>query len=532
MTYQQHDLKQGTLDWAAFRATHFGASEAAAMLGLSPYATRNDLLKLKSTGLVPEVDAATQRIFDRGHETEIGGRSMAEDLIDDDLYPVVVSSGRLSASCDGLTMDESIAFEHKQWSVKLADSLRAGILPEHHQPQAQQVMMLTRAPRLLFMCSDGTPENCVHLWVDSDPEWHDRLRNGWQQFGEDLANYQHIEHAPAIVVAPIDDLPALTVELVGQVTSSNLALFKSAALARIESINTDLQTDEDFAVAKKTVKFLDDGEKRLVLVKQQALSQTASIDELFRTMDALREEMKAKRITLDKLVTAREASIKIEIMQAGKDALAVHIATLNKRLATVQMPPIVADFATAIKGKRNLESMRGAVDDLVAAHKIAANAQADKMQISLAMLDAETEHKFLFHDSSALVMKESDDLALIIRSRIADHKSAEEKRLAEEREKMRKEEEAKAEAKIKAEQAESQRKAAAEAAAKIEADRKEFAAPPKQPENVTEQSETQKVTRDQLLTYLENIVRGLTTNELGKLIAHADHMILNREEAA
>ena len=98
MPYQQHDLKQGTLDWAAFRATHFGASEAAAMLGLSPYATRNDLLKLKSTGLVPEVDAATQRIFDRGHETEIGGRSMAEDLIDDDLYPVVVSSGRLSAS--------------------------------------------------------------------------------------------------------------------------------------------------------------------------------------------------------------------------------------------------------------------------------------------------------------------------------------------------------------------------------------------------------------------------------------------------
>ena len=527
MTYQQHDLKQGTLDWAAFRATHFGASEAAAMLGLSPYATRNDLLKLKSTGLAPEVDAATQRIFDRGHETEIGGRSMAEDLIDDDLYPVVVSSGRLSASCDGLTMDESIAFEHKQWSVKLADSLRAGILPEHHQPQAQQVMMLTGAPRLLFMCSDGTPENCVHLWVDSDPEWHDRLRNGWQQFGEDLANYQHIEHAPAIVVAPIDDLPALTVELVGQVTSSNLALFKSAAMARIESISTDLQTDEDFAVAKKTVKFLDDGEKRLVLVKQQALSQTASIDELFRTMDALREEMKAKRLTLDKLVTAREASIKIDIMQAGKDALAAHIATLNKRLATVQMPPIVADFATAIKNKRNLESMRGAVDDLVAQKKIEANEIADRIQINLNTLEAHAEYKFLFPDLAQIANKPNGDFMDTLNARISAHKIAEEKRLEAERQKIRAEEARRAEEVI-ADAAREQQKQIAEAERKAAAEAgKESATPPKQSPSSLAQPE-QAATREQHIAKLENIVRELTNNELGELITHACHMILNR----
>ena len=39
---QTHNLKQGENDWHEFRAKHFGASEAAAMLGISPYLTRND----------------------------------------------------------------------------------------------------------------------------------------------------------------------------------------------------------------------------------------------------------------------------------------------------------------------------------------------------------------------------------------------------------------------------------------------------------------------------------------------------------
>lgn len=536
----QHDLIQGSDEWAAFRLEHDGASEVSAALGLSKKSTRAELMFSKHSGL-PKVFSqyVQEKIIDQGHEVEALARPLVEEIIGESLYPVTYSYGRLSASCDGLTASDQIAFEHKAWNAPYAAMVKSGEVPPEHMPQCQQVMYVTGAEKLIFVMSDGTPENLVYVWVLPDPEWVKRIEAGWKQFHEDLANYQPIERAPAIVVAPIDDLPALTVELVGQVTSSNLALFKSAALARIESINTDLQTDEDFAVAKKTVKFLDDGEKRLVLVKQQALSQTASIDELFRTMDALREEMKAKRLTLDKLVAAREASIKIEIMQAGKDALAVHIATLNKRLATVQMPPIVADFATAIKSKRNLESMRGAVDDLVAAKKIESNAIADKIQINLATLDEAKEYGFLFSDRAALVMKESDDLALVIKSRIADHKAAEEKQLEAERQKIRVEEAQRAEEVIAAAAREQQkqivdpqRKAAAEAAAKIEADRKEFAAPPKQPENVTEQSETQKVTRDQLLTYLENIVRGLTTNELGELIAHADHMILNREKAA
>ena len=43
----------------------------------------------------------------------------------------------------------------------------------------------------------------------------------------------------------IDNLPALKIELTGTVTSNNLPEFRDAALAVIDAVNTDLQTDDN-----------------------------------------------------------------------------------------------------------------------------------------------------------------------------------------------------------------------------------------------------------------------------------------------
>jgi hypothetical protein len=150
------------------------------------------------------------------------------------------------------------------------------------------------------------------------------------------------------------------------------------------------------------------------------------------------------------------------------------LAGLNKRLATVQMPPVLADFAAAIKGKRNLASMRDAVATLLAQKKIEANEIADKIDANLKTLDAEVrktnvDYSHLFRDYAALVLKAPDDLALVIASRIdAENKrhAAETARILEaEREKIRIEEEARAAVKVKEE-------TIAEERAKKEADAK------------------------------------------------------------
>ena len=62
----QH-LIQGSQEWLAYRASHFNASDAPAMMGCSPYKTRAELLREMHTGVAADVDIATQKRFDNGH---------------------------------------------------------------------------------------------------------------------------------------------------------------------------------------------------------------------------------------------------------------------------------------------------------------------------------------------------------------------------------------------------------------------------------------------------------------------------------
>jgi len=129
-----HNLTQGTPAWLAYRQSHFNASDAAAMLGMSPYKTRTELLHELHTGLTPEVDPRTQARFDAGHAAEAAARPLAEAEIGEDLFPVVgsleIDGLPLSASFDGLTMAENIVWEHKLMSFALADSLANGIITD------------------------------------------------------------------------------------------------------------------------------------------------------------------------------------------------------------------------------------------------------------------------------------------------------------------------------------------------------------------------------------------------------------------
>ena len=188
----KHKLIQGSPEWVAFRLEHDGASEAAAMLGLSRKNTRNELLHMKHTGMSKEFSEFVQRnILDKGHKVEALARPLIEEAIGDDLYPVTCSNGRLSASCDGLTMGVEggeIAFEHKQWNAEHSEMVRNNIMPEEHIPQCQQIMLVTGAQKVVFTVSDGTPDNLVRMDVLPDDAWFERIERGWEQFHKDLAH--------------------------------------------------------------------------------------------------------------------------------------------------------------------------------------------------------------------------------------------------------------------------------------------------------------------------------------------------------
>jgi len=428
-----HELQQGSEAWAQFRLEHNGASEAAAMLGLSPYMTRPELLKMKKLGLAREFsDFVQKRVLDKGHEVEELARPHIEALIGEDLYRATYSLGHEAASCDGITIDDRIAFEHKQLSESLFAAVQAGEVPDHHMPQCQQVLMVTGAEKLAFVCSDGTPDRMAVAWVYPDPAWFQRLRDGWRQFERDLAAYVLPESAPAAPVGQAPEmLPALRIEITGAVTASNLAEFKASALGAIRAVNRDLQTDQHFADAEQAVKWCADVEHRLAAAKDHALSQTATIDALFKTIDDISSEARRVRLDLDKLVTRRKGELKDAEVARARDALSMHVLAVNAEISPARLQH-VAELGAAIKGLKTLDSVRAKLDDAVAAEKVRLDTRAREIRENLTHCRAVgAGMEFLFSDLATLALRPADDFRTLVGARIEQHKAAEARKEAE-----------------------------------------------------------------------------------------------------
>lgn len=482
MRVQIHELTQGSDAWLAFRQMHFGASEAAAMLGLSKKVKRNELLHMKKTGSAKEFSAWVQEhILDHGHEVEASARPHAEAHIGDDLYPVTCSAALLpescgfqvSASCDGLTMCETTAWEHKQANAELFAAVERGELPDEYMPQCQQIMMVTGATRVVFTCSDGTPERMVHMEVLPDQTWFNRILAGWQQFAADLADYEHIEATPAAVAAPVKDLPALSIRVDGQLSlNHNLVLFGEKLESFIDGINTKPEDDQAFADAEAAIKVMERAETALGAAEASALGQISTVDDMVRTVATYKELARKTRLMLEKMVKARKEAIRVEIQQAAQAKATQHIADLNARLGKPYMPAVAVDFAGVMKGKKTVSSLRDAVDTELARFKIEANAVADKIRANLAVLrELAGAHMFLFSDAALIVLKQADDCAALIKLRIDEHTKAEAAKADALRAQIAEEERVKAEAAAQAQVAAETKHQLEEQAASIAAQR-------------------------------------------------------------
>lgn len=440
-------VQQGTPEWKAERAKYRAASNAPVMMGVSSKMSRSELLRIMATGDEREFSTWVQKnLLDKGRDIEASARLMAEKIIGEELFPIVGTDdeGYMMASFDGATMVGNVIWECKLWNEQKAASVRAGTVPDDDVWQVQQQLAVSGAEKCLYMITDGTDDRTVDMWITPDALANARLRDSWRQFDEDLKNYQHVEVLPPPVAEPVMALPALSIQVNGAISlMSNLDIFGAKLKAFIEDIDKNPSDDQAFANAEAAVKTLKAAQDALEAAEQSALGQTASIDEMRRTVAMYKELARTTRLTLEKLVEARKQTIREEIRRGGVDAFAEHVAMLNTRLGKAWMPPIVNDFAGVMRGKKTIASLRDAVNTELARAKIEANAVADRMEINIKQLAQNADYSFLFADAAQIVLKEPDDFALLISSRIVAHKAAEQARLDAERARIRQEEAAK-----------------------------------------------------------------------------------------
>ena len=365
----------------------------------------------------------------------------------------------LLASFDGVTMLEDVIWEHKLINECLREIESEEELEEHYKIQMDQQLLVSGAEKCLFMASDGTKENCVWFWYRRDENRLAAIKAGWKQFDADLAEYQPRKQEQAATGATTEDLPAVSVQVSGDLSIvDNFDRFESALKHFIDEVLVrEPKTDQDFADLDNQVKQLKKAEDALDAAEAQLLAQVEAVDSAKRRKDMLHKLARDNRLMAEKLVKSQKQAIKVEIAQQGKQAVEDHGAKVQATLDGYTLPRVPTDFNEAMKGKRTIATLRDAADNEVARAKIAINEAADLIRTN-AKIIAEAGYEFLFADRQQLVTAEPAHLKTIVSARIAEHKEKERQKEEARREQIRKEEQAKAER-------EAQQKADAEKAA-------------------------------------------------------------------
>ena len=478
---QVHDLIQGSPEWHAHRANFWNASDAPAMMGKSKYETRSQLLHRICTGVEPEIDSYTQRIFDEGHLFEALARPLAEEIIGESLYPVTGTEGKHSASFDGLTMLEHIAYEHKRLNDAIRSAQTVADLDEMYHIQMEQQCLVSGAEKVLFLATswyEGNLLEAKHFWYEPNMELRERIVQGWAQFKKDRDAYVHVVHPEKPEAEAVMQLPALSIQTSGQISIiSNLDLFGQKLNEFVGNLDLEPTDDQGFANAESAVKTLQKAQDALEAAESAALAQAADVDEMRRTVALYADTARKTRIMLERMVKARKEQIKAAAITKTRKAFTDHLASLDAEIKPIRMLLQEPPFIEAAKNKRTLASLHDALDTALANAKIVANDLAAGFRVKLAWYkENAVGYEFLFSDMQQIIFKQVDDFQMLVQNRIAQHKADQAKKLEAERARIQAEEEAKALAKAEAEvrakaAAEAQAKALAERNARVEAER-------------------------------------------------------------
>jgi predicted phage-related endonuclease len=490
---QTVNVAQGTPEWHSHRAISKNASDSPVVMSKSQYKTRTQLMQERKTGIVPAVDPATQRRFDDGHRFEALARPIAEGIIGEDLYPITGVNNGFSASFDGLTLDEIINWEHKTLNDDLRAVKVAADLHIQYRIQMEHQMMVSDAEKTLFMASkfddDGVLLEKVLVWYYPDLELRAQIVAAWEQFEKDEAEYVPKEATPVVVAAPVRDLPAIIYNLNGMSLTTNLHEdVKPFVLDLVEKSKKKLETDQDFADLDALCKMFKKAEEQCAFVADQAIGEIKDVAAFGRDLKELQEIMAAARIAGTKRVSSEKETRKAMIIAGANSLCAEYAKPLEEEINPLRLSLQLPNFATAIKGMAKLDNINYKCNDVVAAWKCAADAEAKDIRAKLVWYkETSSGYGFLFHDLSQIITKPMDDFQLVVISRISKHKEDEAAKLEEQRKAIQAEEEAKA-AKIIADEVEALRLAELARLANIDAVERELNATINQPVVVDAQS--------------------------------------------
>ncbi|MDP2652202.1 MAG: YqaJ viral recombinase family protein [bacterium] len=196
-------LIQGSPAWKAFRLTGIGASESAAILGVSPWASRSEIIARKRGELAEQESNAAMA---KGVLAEEPIRRKLEKMLGSPIFPCVFKSDKypfLFASLDGLTLS-NLVVEIKTCNQSVYDRARMGIIPLGYSVQIQQQLLCSERPTAVIAFARYADDEPVLVYQKPDLDLQQRIieegAKAWLEVktGSPLAEAQPTEVPPEL----------------------------------------------------------------------------------------------------------------------------------------------------------------------------------------------------------------------------------------------------------------------------------------------------------------------------------------------
>lgn len=172
----KHNVAPNTPEWLELRKQFRTASEAAIVLGISPWTTPEDF-KLIKAGLKTQYYNSNMR---RGHELEDQVRQHANDHFDKDFKEEIWSKGKYLASLDGIDGDTLVEIKVSDYTY---EELEKGDVPEYYHVQVQQQLHCSPATKgYLYVYSPKRDAYIKSYAIEEDPAYHLKIEEAWEAF--------------------------------------------------------------------------------------------------------------------------------------------------------------------------------------------------------------------------------------------------------------------------------------------------------------------------------------------------------------
>ncbi|MBV7434528.1 hypothetical protein KRX19_05750 [Cardiobacteriaceae bacterium TAE3-ERU3] len=234
-----------------------------------------------------------------------------------------------------------------------------------------------------------------------------------------------------------------------EIADTNIEPFRAQAEKYLADINTELQTDEDFAQAEQDCKDLKELESKTRTTIEEVVNGNADVEKIIASAKAIAEQFRTTRLALEKLVKSEKERRKQDIInEAVKKVQAAYglVKEIRPMLAiTTPMADLVKRIEEAAKNKRSIDGIEKGVN--TEATNIAAELSQEIGRLKDRYKQIPEDKAYLFRDLDTLVAG-NEDIAAVVAQRIAD----EEQRIADEKARIEAEAKAKAEAELAARQ--------------------------------------------------------------------------------